>query len=1072
MASSRDGRSSSASSHSGSNVPPNRSSIRTPKRPRPTTGCSLDDKHTDFLCPVCFNLIEEAHITKCGHTYCYNCITKSIETQKRCPKCNSSLTAEEIFPNFLLNDLIKKHKLRINGYEALGLTRDSSGEFSSSADGLRDFVASESQNLTLPDVNVMLEVLTQRKQLLEAESCAAQNRLLLEFLKQLLKVKRERQAQMAKEITIIESDIEEVGNKLKEVHNKCPTLEDVERTAAGVSETDASTVNAMKKEMIEIIDKIGSSAGRKDEETPTRPNASLAMRRRRMHAYFNDFVECYFSYRSKDVIFGKDNLDNTAKPALEPNLGLDQFRESLIKFSTYNSIRVLSTLNYSSDLFNNSTIVSSIEFDKDNEFFAIAGVTKRIKVFDYGGVVKDIVGIHYPCIEMVSRSKISCISWHNYHKSTLASSDYEGTVTIWDASTGQRTKTYQEHEKRCWSVDFNCVDTRLIASGSDDARVKLYSLNEEHSVATLEAKANVCCVKFNPRSSSHLAFGSADHCVHYYDLRNMKEAVSVFKGHKKAVSYVKFLNSEEIVSASTDSQLKMWSINTPYCLRSFVGHVNEKNFVGLATDGDYVACGSENNALYVYYKGLSKKLFSFKFQAIEGVLEQERREDDMNEFVSAVCWKQNSNVVVAANSRVAVVGLGKKCEQPEDIELMNHNRESIRIAASAGCRILAEAGIKNIQVENFHDADAAAEGSVLGTWKFQEYKTKKVDFPQIQLFDSDECSAEAWKRGVIRAEAQNLARKLADTPSNLLTPTIFCDIVPDILTPLGFKVNIHDEKWAEAQKMFSFLSVAKGSVEPPKFLEITYNKGDKSDSPFVLVGKGVTFDAGGISLKPAAGMDQMRADMGGAASVIGAIYGIAKLGIDTNMKILIPLVENMPSGSAVKPGDVVTARNGKTICVDNTDAEGRLILADALCYSSEFKPKWVLDVATLTGAVAVALGTSATGVFSNSNTLYTSLEAAGSTTGDRVWRLPLWKHFTKQMTEFPAYDLNNISRSKVGGSCTAAAFLREFIPNKTEWMHLDIAGVMGPDDDTPYLHKGMTGRPTRTLIEFIESQAK
>ncbi|KAJ8957594.1 hypothetical protein NQ314_006520 [Rhamnusium bicolor] len=501
----------------------------------------------------------------------------------------------------------------------------------SSADGLRDFVATESQNLTLPDVNVMLEVLTQRKQLLEAESCAAQNRLLLEFLKHLLKRKRERQAQIAKEITIIEYDIEEVGNKLKEVHNKCPTLEDVERTAAGASETDASTVNAMKKEMIEIIDNIGSSTGRKEEasssETSSRPNTCLALRRRRMHIYFDDFVDCYFSTRSKDIFFGKEGVDKTAKPALEPNQGLDQFRESLIKFSTYNSLRVLATLNYST------------------------GVTKRIKVFDYSAVVKDLVSIHYPCIEMVSRSKISCVSWHTYHKSTLASSDYEGTVTIWDASTGQRTKTYQEHEKRCWSVDFNCVDTRLIASGSDDARVKLYSLNEEHSVATLEAKANVCCVKFNPRSSSHLAFGSADHCVHYYDLRNMKEAVAVFKGHKKAVSYVKFLNSEEIVSASTDSQLKMWSINTPYCLRSFVGHINEKNFVGLATDGDYVACGSENNALFVYYKGLSKKLFSYKFEAVEGVLEQERREDDMNEFVSAVCWKQNSNVVVAANSR-------------------------------------------------------------------------------------------------------------------------------------------------------------------------------------------------------------------------------------------------------------------------------------------------------------------------------------------------------------------------------------------------------------------------------------
>lgn len=570
-------------------------------------------------------------MTKCGHTFCYVCVTKSIENLKKCPKCNALVTSDAIFPNFHLNDLIQKYKVR--HFEPP--TRENSAEF---ADGLRDFVASESRNLTLPDVNVMLEVLTQRKQLLEAESCAAQNRLLLEFLKHLLKQKKERQAQIIKEIAIIEHDIEEVTDKLKDVQNKCPTLEDVERIA---TVSDDAAVNAMRKEMIDILDNM------KDEEQQPK-SSSLAMRRRRMHAHFDDFVDCYFTSRSKDIFFNSSG-DKTKIPAAAT--GLDEFRDNLIKFSRYNSLRVIATLNYSSDLFNNSTIVSSIEFDKDNEFLAIAGVTKKIKVFDYGAVIKDTVDIHYPCIEMVSKSKISCVSWNTYHKSILASSDYEGTVTIWDASTGQRTKTYQEHEKRCWSVDFNEVDTRLIASGSDDARVKLYSLNGEHSIATLEAKANVCCVKFNPRSSCHLAFGSADHCVHYYDLRNMKEAVAVFKGHKKAVSYVKFLNSEDIVSASTDSQLKLWNINTPYCLRSFVGHINEKNFIGLATDGDYVACGSENNAMYIYYKGLSKKLFSYKFEAVQGVLEQERREDDMNEFVSAVCWKQNSNVVVAANSQ-------------------------------------------------------------------------------------------------------------------------------------------------------------------------------------------------------------------------------------------------------------------------------------------------------------------------------------------------------------------------------------------------------------------------------------
>lgn len=390
----------------------------------------------------------------------------------------------------------------------------------------------------------------------------------------------------------------------------------------------------------------------------------------------------------------------------------------------------------------------------------------------------------------------------------------------------------------------------------------------------------------------------------------------------------------------------------------------------------------------------------------------------------------------------------------------------------AGCKSLDSVNIKTIEVESFCDAESAAEGSLLSAWKFQEYKTKKDVLPQVKLYNSTKELESEWRRGAIKADAQNLARKLADTPANLLTPTIFANQVENVFQKSNVSVNVYDKQWAEKEKMFSFLSVAKGSCEPPKFLEITYNKTDSKVPPIVLVGKGVTFDAGGISLKPAASMDEMRADMGGAAAVIGTLYGLTHLNIETNVKVLIPLVENLPSGTAVKPGDVITARNGKTICVDNTDAEGRLILADALCYSGEFKPKWVLDIATLTGAMRVALGNAATGVFSNSTRLYLDLEAAGSYTGDRVWRFPLWKHYTKQIAENAAYDLNNIGKGKGGGSCTAAAFLKEFVPETTDWLHLDIASVMGPDDSSPYLAKGMTGRPTRTLIEFVEKQSK
>ena len=633
------------------------------KRPLALNGISstVEDKNIDFMCPICFDLIVEAHITRCGHTFCYQCISKSIESFKRCPKCNAALSTQDtIFPNYLLGELISKYKLKLKAISEMtsrgaGKTSASSGQTHKSDNELKNFITSESEKLALPDVNVILDILTQRKQLLESESCTSHNRLLYEFLKQLSKRKHEQAAQIAKEIDLINRDMTEVKAILKEC------------TPAPVD---------MHQETVQLLDKMETSEVLTAEDgfntyRTNQPSATFLARKRRMYEHFDDFVKSYFSTRSQDVYIGnKDEPQQQSASSLQQNSssncssagsggtntvmaarqGLDVFRENLVKFSKYNSLRCLASMYYSSDLQNNSTIVSTIVFDKDNEYFAIGGVTKRIKIFDYYAVIRDTVDIHYPTVEMISHSKISCITWNSYHKNILATSDYEGAVNIWDVHTGIRTISFHEHEKRCWSVDFNDVDSRLIASGSDDARVKLWSTNEDRSIATLEVKGNVCCVKFNPKSSCHLAFGSADHDVHYYDLRNMSKPICIFKGHKKAVSYVKFLNTEEIVSASTDSNLKLWNVNSPpYCLRSFNGHINDKNFVGLATDGDYLACGSEDNSLYVYYKGLSKQLFNYKID--ENKYDEAEIMSDPNEFVSAVCWRKKCNVILAANSR-------------------------------------------------------------------------------------------------------------------------------------------------------------------------------------------------------------------------------------------------------------------------------------------------------------------------------------------------------------------------------------------------------------------------------------
>ncbi|KGL81383.1 Cytosol aminopeptidase, partial [Tinamus guttatus] len=422
---------------------------------------------------------------------------------------------------------------------------------------------------------------------------------------------------------------------------------------------------------------------------------------------------------------------------------------------------------------------------------------------------------------------------------------------------------------------------------------------------------------------------------------------------------------------------------------------------------------------------------------------------------------------------VVVVGLGKKNAGVNDQENWNEDKENIRAAVAVGCRQIQDLEIPRVEVDPCGDAQAAAEGAVLGLHEYNELKQKKKTVVTPQLHGSAE--GEAWQRGVLYAEGQNLARYLMEAPANFITPTKFAECIEQKLRGFSSTVKVHvrTESWIATQEMGAFLSVAKGSAEPPVFLEIHYSgAANTNDSPLVFVGKGVTFDSGGISLKPSSGMDAMRADMGGAATICSAIVTAAALKLPLNIVGLAPLCENMPSGKANKPGDVVRAKNGKTIQVDNTDAEGRLLLADALCYAHSFNARAIVNAATLTGAMDVALGSAATGVFTNSTWLWTHLYEASILTGDRVWRMPLFEHYTKQVTDCALADLSNVGKySRAGGACTAAAFLKEFV-RAPHWAHLDIAGVMANKDEVPYLRKGMAGRPTRTLVELAARLAR
>uniref|UniRef100_A0A1A8FEZ3 Ring finger and WD repeat domain 2 n=1 Tax=Nothobranchius korthausae TaxID=1143690 RepID=A0A1A8FEZ3_9TELE len=534
---------------------------------------SYEDKSNDFVCPICFEMIEGAHMTKCGHSFCYKCIHRSLEVSNKCPKCNCIVdNVAQLYPNFLVNELILKQKQR-SEEKRLKLDHPNGPQWQV----FQDILNPDQENLDLANVNLMLELLVQKKKQLEAESQAAQRQIFMDFLKEARRNKREQLDQLQKELNFLEEDIKRV----EEMSGLYSPIMELECTVPNV-EASSPAPSSSIIDTPEYNPPPGFGATTQGKRQ-TWYNSTLASRRKRLTAHFEDLEQCYFSNKMSRITDEGRNLNQ-----------LDDFTECLSKFTRYNTVRPLATLSYASDLYNGSSIVSSIEFDRDCDYFAIAGVTKKIKVFEYGTVIQDAVDIHYPVNEMTCNSKISCISWSSYHKNLLASSDYEGTVILWDGFSGQRSKVYQEHEKRCWSVDFNLMDPKLLASGSDDAKVKLWSTNLNNSVASIEAKANVCCVKFSPTSRYHLAFGCADHCVHYYDLRNTKQPIMVFKGHRKAVSYAKFVNGEEIVSASTDSQLKLWNVNKPHCLRSFKGHINEKNFVGLASNGDYVACGNSS----------------------------------------------------------------------------------------------------------------------------------------------------------------------------------------------------------------------------------------------------------------------------------------------------------------------------------------------------------------------------------------------------------------------------------------------------------------------------------------------
>ena len=423
--------------------------------------------------------------------------------------------------------------------------------------------------------------------------------------------------------------------------------------------------------------------------------------------------------------------------------------------------------------------------------------------------------------------------------------------------------------------------------------------------------------------------------------------------------------------------------------------------------------------------------------------------------------------------RLLLIGCGDRA---------SYKSTQITQMGGTAARFLRSKNLKTIAVVPRADGEAKAAaqmvvvGAIMGMFEPDKYRTKDKEQRQLKsvtvVVDGADKKAvqRGAERGRIIGESINFTRDLANEPGAYMTPTIMADRAKQVAKEFGLSFDVLDQKQMEKLGMGSLLGVARGSDEPPKLIVMKY-KPSKSTSKdlLALVGKGITFDSGGISLKPGENMELMKYDMTGAATVIGTMQAIAQLKPSVSVLGVAPCSENLPSGKAIKPGDVLRAMTGKTIEVINTDAEGRLVLADAIAYAKKLGATKIIDMATLTGAVSIALGDVNTAILGTDQELIDEVIASGVEVGEKFWQLPLDAEYTKQIKSDIA-DIKNVGGKKAG-TITAAAFLKEFA-EETPWAHLDIAGTAWGDPATPYRSKGPTGVAVRTLVEFIERSAK
>ncbi len=420
--------------------------------------------------------------------------------------------------------------------------------------------------------------------------------------------------------------------------------------------------------------------------------------------------------------------------------------------------------------------------------------------------------------------------------------------------------------------------------------------------------------------------------------------------------------------------------------------------------------------------------------------------------------------------RVLLTGLGKKSE---------FDLEKWRGAASKAGQLIRDSGVKQFvfPIKKFDGlsgeelAESFVTGVLLGTYQFNEFKTLERDkikeIEEVILLGETAKEVKSFDDGLrtgrVISEAVCMARDLVNGPSNQITPTVLAEKARQIARDHEMEVQVLEVSQAEAMGMGAFVAVAKGSQEPGKFITLEYNKG-KGLETIALVGKGITFDSGGISIKPSEKMERMKDDMSGAAAVLAAVQIASELQLPLHLVGIIPTTENLPSGKAYKPGDILKTLSGQTVEVISTDAEGRLILSDALTYSLRYQPKAIIDLATLTGACVIALGDYVIGLFGNDDSLLKRMEDASGKTGEKVWRLPLWDEYFEYLKSDVA-DFRNVG-TRAAGAIIGGIFLSKFV-EKIPWVHLDIAGPASIDKERPYIPSGGTGAGARLVVQLL-----